>query len=373
MNPAERSDLVIVGGGPAGLATAIRARLKGLDVVVLEASKPTIDRACGEGLMPDAVDRLRELGVNLQDCERRPYHGIRYVNGETIAEGRFPEVHGLGIRRTALHDALHRRAVETGVRIHWRVRVQGLRDDGFETDQGIFRGRWLVGADGRYSRVRKWAGLEGRPARRRRFGVRRHYEIKPWTDLVEVHWVDGHEAYITPVSECLVGVVLMWGDGKSGFDSLLNRFPVLERRFAGAPVASSDRGAGPLEQRCRRVYRGNLALVGDASGSLDAISGEGLALAFHESFALIDAVLVGDLEQYSRARARIVRYPRMITQLLLLLERHPPLRSRVMRSLSSDPTLMSRFLALKMRADRRRVLGANGLLQLTASAVRGGI
>ena len=373
IDSSKRSDVVIVGGGPAGLATAIRARIKGLDVVVLEASKPTIDRACGEGLMPDAVDRLRELGVNLQQCERRPYYGIRYVEGSTSAEGRFPGVHGLGIRRTVLHEALHRRAIETGVQIHWGLRVRGISEDGFETDEGLFRGRWLIGADGRYSKVRKWAGLAGRPASRRRFGIRRHFEIEPWTDLVEVHWVDGFEAYVTPVGERLVGVVLMWGEGKADFDSLMRRFPALEERFSGSAIATSDRGAGPLEQRCREVYRGNLALVGDASGSLDAISGEGLALAFHESFAVVDAILAGNLVQYSRARTRIVRYPKMITRLLLLLEELPSLRRRVMRSLSSDPSLMSRFLELKMRGDRRRVLGANGLLQLTMAAVRGGI
>jgi flavin-dependent dehydrogenase len=322
--------------------------------------------------MPDGVARLQELGVEIGD-RGRPFRGIRYLDADTTAEGRFPDEPGMGVRRTELHGALCRRAEEVGVRLFWGVGVRGLLADGFHTDRGEIRGRWLVGADGRHSLVRRWAGLDAGPASRRRFGIRRHYRVEPWTDLVEVYWADGAEAYVTPVGPQLVGVVLMT-EGKSGdFGRLLARFPALDRRLASVPVASSDRGAGPLEQRCRRVAQASLALVGDASGSLDTITGEGLALAFHESESLVDAVLAGELERYVQARRAIIRYPKAITQLLLLVARYPRLRRRVMRSLAGDSTLMSRFLELKMRGDARRVLGADGLLRLTAAAVRGGV
>lgn len=364
-------DLVIAGGGPAGLATAIRARAVGLGVVVLEASRPPVDKACGEGLMPDGLARLDALGVDLSRAESQEFVGIRYLDGELSAEGRFPGRWGVGIRRTVLHDALRRRAEEVGVDLRWDQRVQGLLSDGFATDSGPVRGRWLVGADGRTSRVRRWAGLAGRAARRRRFGVRRHYEVAPWTDMVEVYWADGCEAYVTPVGDRQVGIALLWADGGADFDTLMRCFPALARRVAGERTASTDRGAGPLEQRCRGVVRGRLALVGDASGYLDAISGEGLAVAFHQAFALVDALTAEDLRVYSAAHRRIGRHPRAITRLLLVVGRHPRLRRRVMGSLAGDPELMSRFLALKMRAGGPRVTGADGLLRLTAAAVRG--
>ena len=117
---------------------------------------------------------------------------------------------------------------------------------------------------------------------------------------------------------------------------------------------------------------GNLALVGDASGYLDAITGEGLALSFHQAMALVDAMAAGDLRRYVDAHRKIVRYPNAITRLLLLVERHPRVRRRVMRSLAGDPSLMSRFLALKMRAEGPRVFGSGGLLPLAAAALRGG-
>ncbi len=364
-------DLVIAGGGPAGLATAIRARQAGLEVVVLEAGAPPIDKACGEGLMPDGVEILTAFGVALEAVECRVFRGIRYVDGELVAEGRFPGASGLGIRRTVLHQALSRRAADVGVDLRWGRRVLGLVDGGFSTDDGVVTGRWLVGADGRTSRVRRWAGLDGRRSKRRRIGLRRHYELEPWTDLVEVHWHDRGEAYVTPVGDRLVGVAMLFEGGPNDFDELLAGFPELRRRLAGAAVASTDRGAGPLEQRCRRVVSGNLALVGDAAGYLDAITGEGLALAFHQAGAVVDAMLDSNLDRYANAHRLIVRYPAAVTRLLLAVERRPALRRRVMTSLARDPSLMSRFLALKMRREGPRLLGSGGLLPLSVAVLRG--
>jgi flavin-dependent dehydrogenase len=367
-----RADVVIAGGGPAGLATAIAARLGGFEVTVLDGARPPLDRACGEGLMPDGVMVLESLGVNLREVDSYPFRGIRYLDDQRSAEGLFPGASGLGIRRTELHRALRRRAEALDVDLRWGERVRGVSTDGFETDRGAVRGRWLVGADGRASRVRRWSGLDGRPARRRRFGVRRHFDLEPWSDLVEVYWADGREAYVTPVGEGLVGVALLWSGAASTFDDLLASFPSLRQRLEDAPVASKDRGAGPLEQRCRGVIDGNLALVGDASGSRDAITGEGLALSFHQAVALVEAMAAGDLGRYVAAHRHIVRFPNAITRLLLLVERHPRLRRRVMRSLVADEKLMSRFLALKMRVEGPRVLGSGGLLPLAAAALRGG-
>jgi flavin-dependent dehydrogenase len=367
------ADVVITGGGPAGLCAAIAARLRGFEVIVLDRARPPLDKACGEGLMPDGVVVLEDLGVDLQGIDSHPFHGIRYVDDHVEAEGLFPGSPGLGVRRTELHGALRRRAEALGTDLRWGVKVQGVIADGFETDHGVVRGRWLVGADGRASRVRQWSNLGGRTARSRRFGIRRHFEIEPWSDLVEVYWSDGREAYVTPVADAMVGVALLWSGRPATFDDLFQSFPSLRRRLENAPVASKDRGAGPLEQRCRKVIRGNLALVGDASGSIDPITGEGLALSFRQAVSLVEAMAAGDLRRYVSAHRRIGRYPNSITRLLLRVERHPWLRRRVMRSLAADPSLMSRFLALKMRSEGPRILGDGGLLPLAVAALRGGM
>jgi len=368
---ADRADVVIGGGGPAGLSTAIAARLRGFQVTVLDRAHPPIDKACGEGLMPDGVAVLEGLGVDLRGMDSHPFRGVRYIDDQLSAKGMFPKETGLGIRRTELHLVLRSRAEEIGVDLRWGVQIRGLSADGFETDKGPVRGRWLVGADGRASRIRLWSGLDGRPAHRRRFGVRRHFELEPWSDLVEVHWADGREAYVTPVGKSMVGVALLWSGGPATFDELLVSFPSLQRRVKDAPVMSKDRGAGPLQQRCRAVISGDLALVGDASGYLDPITGEGLALSFRQAVAHVDAIVAGDLGRYVVAHRRIVRFPNTMTRLLLLVERHPRLRRRVMRSLNADRSLMSRFLALKMRVGGPRVFGSGGLLPLVAAAIRG--
>jgi menaquinone-9 beta-reductase len=364
------ADLLVVGGGPAGLATAIGARQAGLEVTVLERFRPTLDKACGEGLMPDAAAHLRDLGVELGPGEAFPFRGIRYVDGPVTAEGIFPGAGGLGVRRLALHQALVCRAEEVGVRLIWGVGARslapGARDsyEGVETDQGLIRARWIVGADGLLSKVRRWAGLERGPGPLRRFGVRRHYQRAPWTDFVEVHWGPGCEAYVTPAGPDLVGIALLWSGEKLGFDDLLGRFPVLRERLAGAEPASRDRGAGPLHQRVRGVRRANLALVGDAAGYLDAITGEGLAVALHQAAALVDALRQGSLAGYSAASRRIHRLPDIMTSLMLALERRPRLRARAVRALAAEPALFSLLLGIHGRLLPARSLGFNGALRL---------
>ncbi len=403
---AAATDVLIVGGGPAGLATAIRARMAGLSVRVVDRGQPPVDKACGEGLMPDAVLHLRQLGVELPPDRSRRLAGIRYVDGGIVAEGALPEPGGLGVRRLDLHRALAARAAAVGVDLRWGCAVSGLAlatpeagaaGAGRRAGNGgagcrgpagagdvwvcgaltgadgdhLMPARWVVGADGLHSRVRGWAGLAAAPAARRpRFGVRRHFVCAPWSDMVEVHWGEGCEAYVTPVGPDLVGVALLWGDGKASFDSLLARFPSLAARLAGAAPASRDRGAGPLRQRVAAACRGNVALIGDAAGYFDAITGEGLAVALHQSAALIDAIARADargtnhMSRYAAAHRRIVRLPNAVTALMLALERRPRLRRRAMRALAAEPALFNRLLGIHARALPPRRLGIDGALRL---------
>jgi flavin-dependent dehydrogenase len=356
-------DVLIVGGGPAGLATAIRARLAGLTATVLDRAVPPIDKACGEGLMPDAVARLREIGVEPRGV---PFRGIRYFDrGRSghgvMAEGLFPHSGGLGVRRTELHAALVRRAEEVGVALRWGVKATGLGDEGVHSEQGTFAARWIVGADGLRSPVRHWAGLDGEDAAIPRFGVRRHFAMAPWSDFVEVFWGPECEAYVTPVAAGEVGVALLWSGRKAGFDELLASFPELAARLAGVPAASRDRGIGPLRQRARAVRKGNVALVGDAAGYFDAITGEGLAVALHESAALVAALVDGDLGGYAAAHRRINRLPNLMTGLVLGLERRPRLRARALRALAAEPALFSRLLGIHARTLPPRRLGLGAL------------
>ncbi len=97
---------------------------------------------------------------------------------------------------------------------------------------------------------------------------------------------------------------------------------------------SEERGAVTVMRRLRRVYRGRTALIGDASGSVDAITGEGMGLAFRQALALADALVADNLDQYQAAHRRLARRPAFMAQLMLMLDRFPRLRPRVLRSCS---------------------------------------
>ncbi len=338
---------MIVGGGPVGLVTALHARRAGHAVTVFERGGPGRDKACGEGLMPAGVEALEALGVEIEPDGWAPFRGIRYVDGSLVVEGDFPTGVGWGVRRTALHRGLARRAATVGVDLRWEVEVEGLTPAGARAGGAEHRADLVVGADGLRSRVRAWAGLAAPARRPTRLGVRRHVACPPWSDRVEVHWGDGAEAYVTPVGPERVGVAFLFSPPTPGdFDGLLDRFPTLRARLAGAPAASRARGAGPLAQGVRGVRAGRVALVGDAAGYLDAITGEGLTLGFQQAEALIRRFTEGRLERYPADHARRVRGPFAWMRLMLWLRAHPRVRRRVLRGLAAAPAAFGRALAL---------------------------
>lgn len=341
---AERSDVLIVGAGPAGLAAAIEARRAGLDVTVLDRRRPPIDAACGEGLMPAGVERLLGLGVRIPSSEATLFHGVRYLDGGVVAEARFSASAGLGIRRTGLHRALLERVEELGVGPRWGTTARSFDGDAVDTDRGRFEADWIVAADGRLSRMRQWAGIATARSGRNRFGIRRHYRLQPWTDVVEVFWADEGEAYVTPVGPEMVGVAILSARTPLDFDRELGHFPALAVRLEGAPAASKDRGAGPFGHRPATVVKDRLALIGDASGSLDPITGEGVSVAIGQARALVRAIGTGSLDDYPAEHGRIMRLPRLLTNLLLRAEGRPAIRRRLIRFLAASPRLFSRMV-----------------------------
>lgn len=355
------TDLFVIGGGPAGLAAAIAARQRGFEVIVAEHSEPPIDKACGEGIMPNGVAAARALGIHLEEAGAQAFRGIRFCEGEVAVEAGFPAGTGLGIRRIALHRLMASRAADCGVHLAWGTRVTGMAPQAVETGQGPVRARWIVGADGGNSTVRRWAGLDACVSQSRRYGFRRHYRIAPWTDFMELHWSDGCQLYITPVSGEEVCVALLSGDPHLRLDEALPRFPEVQRRLRGAEPASAERGAVTASRRLRRVCRDNVALVGDASGSVDAITGEGMCLLFQHALALGAAMSAGDLRAYQAAHRRAGQRPRMMASMMLLLGRQRGLRGRALRALASQPRLFRRMLAMHVGELSAADFAANGL------------
>ncbi|WP_309134323.1 FAD-dependent oxidoreductase [Cellulomonas sp.] len=310
------TDVLVVGGGPVGLAAAVEARLRGLDVVVLEPRQGTVDKACGEGLMPGALRLLRGWDV---DPAGHPLAGISYRSPAGHVDHRFRGPAGRGVRRTVLHDALRARAADLGA-----VTVARRADDVRLTAGGVVAGdvsaRHLLACDGLHSTVRRGLGLEPPAPRRpegvdrRRYGLRRHFRLAPWTDLVEVHWSPDAEAYVTPVAPDLVGVAVL-GPRGADLPATLAALPELAAHLDGADPAGPLRGAGPLRQRSTRRAVGPVRLVGDASGYVDALTGEGLRVGFAQARAAV--ATLDDPEAYERAWRAATRDYRVLTSALV--------------------------------------------------------
>jgi len=376
-------DVFVVGGGPAGLATAIAARRRGLSVAVADGAVPPIDKSCGEGLMPDGVEALRELGITIPEDEAYPFRGIRFVSDGARAEARFPHGTALGIRRTRLHSVLVDHAAACGVHMLWQAAVTGLHPEGALVAGELVRSRWVVGADGTSSRVRGWAKLDPREAdanhldaprvdaprldaprkKSQRFAFRRHYRVAPWTDFMELHWGRRCQVYVTPVGRQEVCVALISSNpkGRLRLEDALGEFPELCARLGNAEHASSERGAITVTRRLRRVYRGRTVLVGDASGGVDAITGQGICLGFREAALLGDCLASGDLARYQRGHRTLLRRPARMARLMLFMAKHARLRQRTMQVFQSGPGSFAGMLAMHVGDGSSRAYISNGI------------
>ena len=352
-------DMLVAGGGPAGLATAILARRAGLDVTVAEPRRGPIDKACGEGLMPPAVARLRALGV---EPAGHPLRGIRYLDADHRADAPFRHGQGLGVRRTALHAALAERAAELGIPV-LATGVTGFVQRGGLVEAAGLTARYLVAADGLHSTIRQACGLDvagtgPRALRSRaqagplprplsRYGLRQHYAASPWTDMVEVYWSATSEAYVTPVADGLVGVAVL-GTGTGDFDARLDAFPALRRRLAeaGAEPVGRVRGAGPLRQDVSRRVASRVLLVGDASGYVDALTGEGISVALAQAEALVACVVAGRPGDYEKQWRRVSRKSRLLTAGLLWTRHQPFLASRIVPAAAAWPVVFTGLVNL---------------------------
>lgn len=354
-------DAVVVGGGPAGLAFAIAAAALGLDVAVLERRPGPVDKACGEGLLPAGVRSLERLGARarLPPEDARPIAEIRWIEpGYEVARLRLPAPGGLGIRRTALSAALLARAREVGVELLSDVEVTGHRR---EADRiwAIGRGgdvaaKVLVAADGLASPARRREGLEAAAGRRPRFGIRRHISVEPWADAVEVHFGEGAEAYVTPAGAHRVGIAILFEREESArFEALMERFPALAALVAAAEPETAVRGAGPFDRRSTSRIAERLVLLGDAAGYVDAVTGDGLALAFgcaEDLAALLPAALAHGasreaLAPYEAAWRRRFRPYAAWTRAVLTLARCPRIRRRVLALAAARPGPFERLVA----------------------------
>lgn len=339
-------DICVVGGGPAGLAASIALARDGHRVTVADCAKPPIDKACGEGLMPDSIALLKRLGVDLPEDVGFAFRGIRFTDGASSVAADFPNGRGLGVRRTVLHKLLFNRADESGVSFCWGAKGLHLTEGGVSIDGRLLRADFVIGADGQNSNIRREADLDRTRREIRRYGFRRHFRVEPWSSYMELHWGERRQIYITPIARDEICVVLISRDPRLRLDEALNGFPELRFRLAKATPITSEMGALSASRMLRQICRRNLALLGDASGSIDAITGEGLCLSFRQAISLAASLKSGSTERYQRLHRTSIRRPWMMSSLMLALEKHPELQRRALAALERKPQVFASLLAL---------------------------
>lgn len=339
-------DMFIIGGGPAGLATAIRAAQHGLRVAVADHNRAPIDKTCGEGLMPDTLNAMESLGIDVCHSEAAPFRGIRFcdADGDISVEAEFGQRLGLGLRRTILHAKLVRRAAEVGVALLWGSRVTLAADGQIFCENNPVRSQWVIGADGEASLFRRWAGLNETRYEQIRYAARQHFRAAPWTDFVEVYWARAFQIVVAPVASDELCISVISRDPRLRLREALEHVPALASRLPNLRDAGEVRGARTGLRRLRRVFRDRFVLTGDASGSVDPLTGEGIGLGFKQAAALIEAIAHDDLESYQTAHNSIARAPRLMSRLMLMIDAHPRLRWRALRMFAAEPSLFSRLL-----------------------------
>ena len=144
---------------------------------------------------------------------------------------------------------------------------------------GELRARYLAAADGLHSPIRRSLGLAVPCGGPRRWGIRRHVQIAPWTDTSRCTGRPGAEAYVTPVADDCVGIAILTSR-RGGFDSHLSTNSRRSGSGCDGHPHGPDMAAGPLRQKVRSRVAGRVLLVGDAAGYVDALTGEGLGIAF---------------------------------------------------------------------------------------------
>lgn len=377
-------EFLVVGGGPVGNATALELQRAGREVLLVDTGK-AFSKVCGEGLLPPGWAALQALGVAELIEEKAPISEIVYrfthQRDGAPCQLRAPlSSVSFGVRRELLCRAFERasRAFRLDV---WRPAVfremrLGERFVEAEVEHGgrseSVRCRYLIGADGLHSRVRRLAGLEStQPRSFSRWGCRVYLQGRHQVDGVTVTLGEDLESYMTPLGPELVGLAFLWSPERLGrplsgtgplWSRLLSRFSSSLRELLPDTTNSQggEKAIGPLQQRVLSPLHSSrrVALVGDASGYLDALTGEGLCLGLQQARRLGQLLLAGAPERYPAAHRQIEWRHQLVVNSLLRLLSTPWLKHRVLGGLAATPDLFPRLVGVAVEEQSpMRLLG----------------
>lgn len=380
------SDVLIAGAGPAGAHLALRLARAGWSVTLIDRRRFPRPKPCGEFMSPECLPLLEDVGLREETLAlgARRLAGMRIHGHGHAARGRYVRVgravarfdHGYAVRRETL-DALaveHARRTD-GIRLlegfaleallrDAQGRVLGARVLDPAGEPRALRAAFTIGADGLQSRVARQLGAARPVPWLRRYAIVARFAAPP-DDLAEVHLFPGGYFAAAPIDDgaftvnLVVGPEALSGGGRAGlqrdFDAALRRAPALAERLAGASLLEPLKACGPLASTTTRQTFDGAALVGDACGFVDPLTGEGLYFAMHGALLLaldVDRALrsgrtdAASLRGYARARSRCFGPRYAFARLLQRSLRHPGLVERSLALLERRPGLADLVVAL---------------------------
>ncbi|HEY7600869.1 MAG TPA: NAD(P)/FAD-dependent oxidoreductase [Methylomirabilota bacterium] len=381
-----RHDVVVVGAGPAGAATAILLAEQGFDVLLVDRARFPRDKVCGEYLSPEAGRILDRLGV-LGTVGARPIRGMRILAPDgTLLVGDYPadgrgrghRTHALAVRRRVLDAALVERARAAGVSVREGQRVVDLvrekgRIAGVVTEPAVpgagagacHPARLVVAADGRASVVVERLGLR-RPHRwLRRLALVADVEGAGGDpERGEIVVVPPAYAILNPVTASVgnLSLVVPLEEGRRQkaafadyFDAATRALPGLGDRLRHARRVGPVRVLGPLAYEVTPPRDDGIVLVGDAAGFLDPFTGEGVYAALRSAEVAAEvagrALRTGDVSASALRPAHVRRTAEFAakTRVTLLLQRVIARRALLVpaaRLLARRPAHLARLMGV---------------------------
>lgn len=361
-----KKSFFIVGAGPAGLGLGILLRRKGYKTIIIDKEQGPHRPVCGEYLSPQGVGYMEKMGLSHLLSGFEPIWGMRLTapSGSSVL-ARFPEKkRGAAIHRQELQLRLSALYLELGGELVFGEQILDAQEEGggisIKTNARTYQCDALIGADGRLSQVAKIAGLEREADENPRVAIHCYLAPKrPLSHHGQMHILaDGSYVGINPLHGREVNFSIVTNASTvnkfGGVKNLLNHYlenqTALKQQFH--PITHEKiKTTFPISCHREKVAQGRIALIGDASGFIDPLTGEGITTALKTACLLAEKIETNpDLESafsaYARARKTQYRQKEQLNLALQWVIKHPMVCEGIALLLRSSARLRSDFIGV---------------------------